>query len=1099
MCVGNDRQASLPLRRAAAALGRLAAVLLIGGVQLASANESCSARQVIVVEPQKDWRCTVNVEPQDALVVRVDQHDGDFVLSLQDARGQQALSVDSPTRRASSEILLIGPQLSGEYALIVRTKAGVANPHRASLTIDRFTGPAGLLTGLAELTRASAPSERDTAESGQARIVQLQSVLLRFESAGALEWQSETQLRIAATYFWTVNDWAAAASAASLAMDAFTRMDDAVMRAEASVIRAASLLEIGSAIKGAGGHGRAAEAQSPFDEATDLLNSAAAVLQRAGLRYGQAQALNFAGVGFFYQDNYAAARAHYDQAASIFRALGDRSSAALPMQNIAHIDLGSGDYAKAITSFRAVLEVLDQSADAGQYVTVLINLGTAEYVMGQFEAALRSLTTALEICETRDFAAEEARSLHGLGMVYLVIGDRDRSQIFLERALELRRALAAQDPRSLQTSLIRVGDLRREQGDVRGALDLHVQALQAASSPTQKARAFYAIGRDQEASNSLASAAQAYGSGLKLHVPQDFPIRSALLGSYGSVLLRSGDRSGRSLVERAARLHEARGDVDWAAQDYVAIAEDDRRRGALDSALRNAQKAVSLYESQRLGAVNPDLRATYLGSRADAAALLGEIYLMMWDRTSNTAGKQRLSDAAILALENSRQRALNDFRSLAGSAAPESTTGLARLDALLSAKRHRLATLLDQQNPDAHAISALSNDISLLRTQIDLAQTKPVARFASDSRDLAGSVDELQRTLQPRETVLVYQLGAEQSRLWRVTRDAVSVARLGGRTRLEDAARDLYSRWQTPAAPTDLQKEIAASRILLGDAAAGWLQDDGTVVVVADGLLRSVPFGALLIEDRNGRQQRIMTAHEVLFRSTVKADPAVAGARAETAISRILLVGDPTAPASGTAASSVDPWALPPLPGSRREVEGIAAIATDWRRYVLLGAEATKPALLNMPLDTFRAIHFATHARLDMEDPQLSSIALSSRDAVSGPSSAMLSVREIVGFKLNAETVVLSACEASLGKSYRGQLSFGLSEAFLLAGAHNVLGSLWKVSDDAAQAYMQRFYRAYVRDDQTPAASARTAALELSRDPAFSHPYFWAAFAITQR
>ena len=111
----------------------------------------------------------------------------------------------------------------------------------------------------------------------------------------------------------------------------------------------------------------------------------------------------------------------------------------------------------------------------------------------------------------------------------------------------------------------------------------------------------------------------------------------------------------------------------------------------------------------------------------------------------------------------------------------------------------------------------------------------------------------------------------------------------------------------------------------------------------------------------------------------------------------------------------------------------------------------------------------------------------------------MLTVREIVGFKLTAETVVLSACEASLGKSYRGQLSFGLSEAFLLAGAQNVLGSLWRVSDDAAQAYMQRFYQAYVRADETPAASARAAALESSRDPAFNHPYFWAAFAVTQR
>ena len=208
--------------------------------------------------------------------------------------------------------------------------------------------------------------------------------------------------------------------------------------------------------------------------------------------------------------------------------------------------------------------------------------------------------------------------------------------------------------------------------------------------------------------------------------------------------------------------------------------------------------------------------------------------------------------------------------------------------------------------------------------------------------------------------------------------------------------------------------------------------------------------------------------------------------------------GTPAAPGRPTRAEP-SPARLPPLPASRREIQNIAAIAADWRSYVLLGAEATKPALLSMPLDSFRAIHFATHARLDIQDPQLSSIALSSREESAAAASSMLTVREIVGFKLSAETVVLSACEASLGKTYRGQLSFGLSEAFLLAGAHNVLGSLWRVSDDAAQQYMQRFYEAYVGRDESPRASARAAALELSRDPMFSHPYFWAAFAVTQR
>jgi len=107
--------------------------------------------------------------------------------------------------------------------------------------------------------------------------------------------------------------------------------------------------------------------------------------------------------------------------------------------------------------------------------------------------------------------------------------------------------------------------------------------------------------------------------------------------------------------------------------------------------------------------------------------------------------------------------------------------------------------------------------------------------------------------------------------------------------------------------------------------------------------------------------------------------------------------------------------------------------------------------------------------------------------------------REIVGFKLNADVVVLSACEGSLGKDYRGQLSFGLSEAFLLAGARNVLGSLWRVSDEAAQAYMQHFYREYVQHDTEPARAAQVAARALSRQAEFAHPFFWAPFVVTQQ
>jgi CHAT domain-containing protein len=190
------------------------------------------------------------------------------------------------------------------------------------------------------------------------------------------------------------------------------------------------------------------------------------------------------------------------------------------------------------------------------------------------------------------------------------------------------------------------------------------------------------------------------------------------------------------------------------------------------------------------------------------------------------------------------------------------------------------------------------------------------------------------------------------------------------------------------------------------------------------------------------------------------------------------------------------PADFPRLPGSPREIAAIVKMASGWATDVLVRERATKAAVLSEPLDRFRILHFATHARLDVRDPQLSAIVLSGPRARSAGTESALTLREIAGMDLNADAVVLSACEGSLGKDYRGQLSFGLSEAFLLAGSRNVLGSLWRVSDAATERYMRAFYELYLRGELTTAGAAQAAARTMMRDPVFGHPYFWAAFVV---
>ena len=93
-----------------------------------------------------------------------------------------------------------------------------------------------------------------------------------------------------------------------------------------------------------------------------------------------------------------------------------------------------------------------------------------------------------------------------------------------------------------------------------------------------------------------------------------------------------------------------------------------------------------------------------------------------------------------------------------------------------------------------------------------------------------------------------------------------------------------------------------------------------------------------------------------------------------------------------------------------------------------------------------------------------------------------------------AELVVLSACQTGLGR-LTGEGTVGLSRSFLAAGARSVIVSLWSIDDLATEKFMTAFYGAYL-GGESKAAALRRAMLELSNDPDFRAPAFWAPFML---
>ena len=184
------------------------------------------------------------------------------------------------------------------------------------------------------------------------------------------------------------------------------------------------------------------------------------------------------------------------------------------------------------------------------------------------------------------------------------------------------------------------------------------------------------------------------------------------------------------------------------------------------------------------------------------------------------------------------------------------------------------------------------------------------------------------------------------------------------------------------------------------------------------------------------------------------------------------------------------------LPFSRAEA---LAVASQVPRTSLLEAtdfDATLTLATSPRLNDYRILHFATHGLIKTTRPELSGLALSLVDRAGRSRDGFLRLNTIYNLRLSADLVVLSACQTALGKEVAGEGLVGLTRGFMHAGARRVIASLWQVSDPATAELMRQFYVGLLQRRLPAAAALRRAQLEMSRDPRWSAPYYWAGFVL---
>jgi len=272
--------------------------------------------------------------------------------------------------------------------------------------------------------------------------------------------------------------------------------------------------------------------------------------------------------------------------------------------------------------------------------------------------------------------------------------------------------------------------------------------------------------------------------------------------------------------------------------------------------------------------------------------------------------------------------------------------------------------------------------------------------------------------------------------------------------------------------------------------------------VASLGILRAVPAAAAGRRPFVGFGDPYFSAEQAR-RATADAGPLVSRGGGSSVDVR-------AAPATGGVAKG-QLALLPRLPDTREEIRSLAAtLGADPERDVFLGARANERTVKTLDLSLYQVMAFATHGLVpgSLDELTQPALALSAPEVAGVDGDGLLGMDEILGLRLNADWVVLSACDTAAGQGAGAEAVSGLGRAFFYTGTRAVLVTHWSVESSSARALTTELFR---RQQAAPtlgrAEALRQTMLALIDGPglldaeqrplfSYAHPMFWAPFAL---
>ncbi|MCU0537595.1 MAG: tetratricopeptide repeat protein [Hydrococcus sp. Prado102] len=858
-----------------------------------------------------------------------------------------------------------------------------------------------------------------------------------------------------------------------------------------------------------------------YDRAIASLQQAIAIHQKRGDRKMEGRTLSNLGIVYRNLGQYSLALQTLQQALNLSQKINDRPWMGTILNNLGSVYVNLSQYDKAMQSLQQALTLSRETRDKILEGAILTGIGDVYRSRGESSKALALFQQSLAIYQKTGSKAESGIVLNNIGQAYTTLALYPQALDALQQAFAIHQEVG--NRAMLGTTFINLGSVHLNLGQSDKALAFFKQALTISREIGDRAKEGITLNylarilaRENRFEEALKNSQKA------LTIFNQIGDRAELAATFNNLgqiyLAQKQSEKALSFYQRSLAINQALGNRLGLANTYNDLGLVYLNLKQSDSALDFLKRSLALSED--------------IEDKLGQGTILSNLGYLHWRLRQNSQAEKYLVEA-IKILESLRpglkdfdkitifEEQRNLYELLQEIAIAQNKTnfaleiaerGRARAYAELLASRilnippEKLtisSIAIEQIQQIARQENAILIEYSLVGNSIYIWVVRPTGQInftKIDRTSLKLSIDEL--VSETRASIGVRNRGEPQQiaflpgdlvklnsdapdyEPWEVVASKADDNRLSLRqssfpqgVTIERPATDVVAKVESRRSNNRYLQQLHQ---LLIEPIANFLPSDpnANIIFIPQNELFLVPFAAL--QDSQGKY--------LIEKHTIRTVPSIQVLGLTRKLKQnkhkkgdILIVGNPTMPKLAFSPKE-PPQPLSSLPEAEREAQKIARLL---QVQPLIGDRATKTTVMEK-MSGARIIHFATHGLLEK-----SAIALASDTSLSGQN-GLLSDEEILQMKLEAELVVLSACNTGGGR-ISGDGVLGLSRSFIAAGVPSAIVSLWTVPDASTADLMSEFYQ-YLQNNLDNAQALRQAMLAtMERYP---HPRNWAAFIL---